>query len=195
MERFFWDGVLIPKELEHLSEALRVIYPKVESSAINIELPDEIRSTYARMFGFRQSDSKLRDANRVDATVRNSGSLRSSVPWFKEPTLLLCVASTLAVAIGLLPLSYGYFVLLRFVLCLTAGYGFVRALNSNSEPWKWVYGSVAILYNPVLPVHLREKTLWIGVNLVTLAVLWYGRYSLRKLKELGDGQQHTDRSS
>jgi hypothetical protein len=71
---------------------------------------------------------------------------------------------------------------------LTAAYGFVKALNSISEPWKWIYGSAAILYNPLFPVRLGQKELWIGLNLVTLAILWYGRYSLRKQRELGDGR-------
>jgi hypothetical protein len=50
MERFFWDGVLIPKELEHMTESLRAIYPTAQDSSIHVELPDEVRSTYARMY-------------------------------------------------------------------------------------------------------------------------------------------------
>ena len=48
--------------------------------------------------------------------------------------------------------AYGYYMLLRTAICLTAAYGFSKALDLRRSFWLWVYGSVAVLSNPILPV-------------------------------------------
>jgi hypothetical protein len=93
--------------------------------------------------------------------------------------LILATVATAAVLLGLLHMPYGFYMLLRSVLCLTAAVGFAAARQNKSLPWTWTYGAVAIFYNPLLPVHLGEKSLWILLDLGTLIPLWAGAKRFR----------------
>jgi hypothetical protein len=74
--------------------------------------------------------------------------------------------------IALAPLPYGYYIFLRFALCIAAAslawpeYRNTQAVNG------WLVGLVilAITYNPFIRVHLPREV-WAGVNLVTIAFL------------------------
>ena len=90
----------------------------------------------------------------------------------------LVVVSSIAVLIGLAAMPYGYYGLLRIVLSLTGAVGFVEARRRGLETYMWVFGVVVVVYNPVLPVKLGDKSLWIVVNVVTLIVLWAGARQL-----------------
>jgi hypothetical protein len=37
-------------------------------------------------------------------------------------------------------------------------------------PWAWIFGVLALLYNPIFRVHLDRNT-WIGVNWFTVGVI------------------------
>ncbi len=76
-----------------------------------------------------------------------------------------------AVLIGLLPMPYGYYMLLRTVLCAVAAYAAFLQSNRASGLF-WVLLALAVLYNPLIPVYLGQKQIWIIVNFATLAVLW-----------------------
>lgn len=93
--------------------------------------------------------------------------------------IALAVACTLAVGLGLLDMPFGFYTLLRVVLCLASAVGFVAARRRGDYLWLWVYGVLVVLYNPVFPVHLGAKSLWIGVNLLTLLCVWLGALRFR----------------
>ena len=87
---------------------------------------------------------------------------------------VLVILSTVSIALGIMPLPFGFYMLLRIIICLTAVVGFLRAQEAKQTNWLWIYGVLAVLYNPVLPVHLMLKPLWILINLVTIVLLWKG---------------------
>ena len=86
----------------------------------------------------------------------------------------LVVISSLAAVLALAPMPWGYYALLRIMLCLTACVGFAAARKAEETTWMWVYGVIAVVYNPLLPVALGSKPLWAALNLATLIVLWSG---------------------
>jgi hypothetical protein len=93
--------------------------------------------------------------------------------------VILAAVATATVVLGLLDMPYGFYMLLRSVLCLTAAVGFAAARRRDDLPWSWAYGALTVLYNPVLPVHLGAKGLWILVNAGTAMVLWIGAMRFR----------------
>jgi uncharacterized protein DUF6804 len=93
--------------------------------------------------------------------------------------MILSVLATSMVVLGLVDMPYGFYTLLRVILCLTAAVGFAAARRRDDLPWTWAYGALAVLYNPVLPVHLGAKGLWILVNAGTLVVYWVGAMRFR----------------
>ena len=82
--------------------------------------------------------------------------------------------ATLAVAIGLLPLPYGYYMLLRLFLCGLCLY-FLAVVPRVRDGEKWFLTGLVILYNPVFPIELGSKPLWSIVNIATVLWLWFLR--------------------
>jgi len=75
--------------------------------------------------------------------------------------------ATVGVLIGLADLPYGYYMLLRLVLC---GISLFLLFGANLvlRDWHgWALGGFAVLYNPLLPVRLGEKAIWVGLNIAT----------------------------
>ena len=88
-------------------------------------------------------------------------------------TRLFWIAPIVVMGIGVLPMPYGYYNILRVVVCVSAIFMTVRATKTpNGQLAMWLFAGLALLYNPVLPVHLNEKAIWMMVNAVT-AVLFF----------------------
>jgi hypothetical protein len=65
---------------------------------------------------------------------------------------------------------YSYYTLLRWICCPVFAYSAFAAHEENRLPWVWIFGVLALLYNPLFRVHLDRST-WTGVNWATVAVL------------------------
>ncbi len=85
---------------------------------------------------------------------------------------VIAAVTTVGVLVGLAHMPYGYYSLLRLTVC-----GFSLYLLFGDNPvktdWRrWVTGGCAVLYNPVLPVVIGEKDIWIMLNFLTAAWFW-----------------------
>lgn len=63
----------------------------------------------------------------------------------------------------------GYYMLLRVITCAVCTYS---AAKFKTEWTRWIFGVFAVLYNPVLPVHLGNEDLWSIINLTTVVYMW-----------------------
>lgn len=93
----------------------------------------------------------------------------------------LWLAPAIALLIAILPLPYGYYTLLRVGVTAAATFLAWREYEGHgrrANSYVWIFGAVALLYNPILPVHL-SKLIWIPLNLVTAAT-FAGHYKLRQ---------------
>lgn len=72
-----------------------------------------------------------------------------------------------AVAIGFLPMPYGYYMLLRLFFCGMSLFYLTRPVGVR-EREKWVLVGMVVLYNPLVPVELGNKGLWTIVNVATV---------------------------
>ena len=61
---------------------------------------------------------------------------------------------------------YGYFTLLRFVVFAATAYVAWVAYEYKNEKWVWIYGFIAVLFNPIIPIYLN-RNLWSIIDLVT----------------------------
>lgn len=74
-----------------------------------------------------------------------------------------------------------YYVFLRFVTCVTLA-GFV--LEKLSTWFKFILLLLVILYNPIVPVHLGDREIWVLINLITMILLCCGAVAVhRQLKK------------
>ena len=70
-----------------------------------------------------------------------------------------------------------YYVFLRFVTCVALA-GFV--LEKLSTWFKFILLLLVILYNPVVPVHLGEREIWVLINLITIILLCCGAVAVHR---------------
>ncbi len=77
--------------------------------------------------------------------------------------LLLCVSLLL---IGITPLPIGYYTILRLVVSITALIVIYKEAQKALTLWLIVFGIIAILFNPIIPVCLNNKDAWITIDLV-----------------------------
>jgi hypothetical protein len=64
---------------------------------------------------------------------------------------------------------YGYYILLRWVCCAVFAYLAIKAFAQEKEGWVWVLGVTAVVYNPILRIHLSRE-IWSVINIVTIIV-------------------------
>lgn len=82
---------------------------------------------------------------------------------------------------ALLHLPYGYYTLLRLVVCLTAA---IIAFQSwpKHQAWAIAFGVVALLFNPLIIVALDRET-WAPIDVAVAAMYllhwWFVRPHLR----------------
>jgi hypothetical protein len=86
---------------------------------------------------------------------------------------------TLAVAllVAMLPLPYGYYQLLRLVTCGLGAWCALAAWQDSRQLIAGSWGLLALLYNPLMPIHLDRET-WTIINLASaagvVAFVWRG---------------------
>lgn len=65
--------------------------------------------------------------------------------------------------IGVLPLPYGYYMLLRFVACGVFAWAAFITYEKNEEVLPWVFGILAVVFNPLIKIHF-PKELWAVID-------------------------------
>ena len=91
----------------------------------------------------------------------------------------LWLAPAIVLLIAILPLPYVYYVGMRWIVAGAAGYLAWQEFSQNGQKansYVWVFGVIALVFNPIMPIHLF-KVLWIAINLASTAV-FLGHYRL-----------------
>lgn len=103
-------------------------------------------------------------------------SLRHHPAVWLVPTALLLLA--------ILPWPYGFYNLLRLAVCaVSAWLAYEQWKHDNAASgWMVALSAVALLYNPVIPIHLTRE-IWIVLNLISAGVflghLWVLKNKIR----------------
>ena len=80
---------------------------------------------------------------------------------------------------------YGYYQLLRFMVC-GAGVFVAYTAFTQKKIWAvWLFGFIALLFNPLIPVHLSRE-MWVFID---IAVGIFYLILLYKMKEKGTKKQ------
>lgn len=75
---------------------------------------------------------------------------------------------------------YGYYIFLRWVIFISSiiiANGFYK---SGLIAWVFIFGALAFLFNPILPIYLRKAS-WVGIDLVAAILFFLAAYSTRKV--------------
>lgn len=79
--------------------------------------------------------------------------------------LSLICAGLLFLAIVNLPI--GYYTLLRIVVTIGATAIVIKEFEDGLNIWVIVFGLIAILFNPILPIYFHNKAIWTPIDLVS----------------------------
>ena len=82
------------------------------------------------------------------------------------------IAPIVVLIIALFPLPIGYYTLSRLVVSACALYYAIQFYKRNNTTYTWIYGFLVVLYNPILPIYLYEKFIWVAVNLITIYIFY-----------------------
>jgi len=107
-----------------------------------------------------------------------------------RPHLIPAVIAALALLGALAPWPYGYFQLLRFVVCPVSAYVAYFAYNWQKLWATWLFGFIAVLFNPLIPIHLSRE-LWQPIDTVCALLFAAVAFILRKPKEGQAGERVT----
>lgn len=79
--------------------------------------------------------------------------------------------STIMLLIAILPLPYGYYTLLRWIVCFSAIFSAWVANELGKRPWLFLMAIIALLFNPIVPVFLN-KGAWVIIDFI-VAILFF----------------------
>lgn len=98
----------------------------------------------------------------------------------KLPSWVWIVPAVMS-ALALAPLPYGYYMLLRLVVCGAAtAIAWNRFSLGSGSIWGVIFIGTALMFNPIFPVHFSREV-WAIFNVVTAAVfLVFGFTANRK---------------
>jgi hypothetical protein len=77
---------------------------------------------------------------------------------------------------------YGFFTLMRLVVFGTTVYLSWLAYNSEMQAWIWFFGFIALVFNPLIPLHLG-RDLWKVIDLLVAVFLFISIFTFKLPKE------------
>lgn len=144
------------------------------NSNISISLHERIDSL--ELLRWKERESEARN-NRLEAKLK-----RALAQLLHPFPLIICVLLLFATA----PLPYGYYQFLRIAVTIWGLISVYKAIKHEQSAKAHsiallLSGAIAILYNPVLPIHL-DKATWTIINLLTIPAILICTYILNNPK-------------
>ena len=107
----------------------------------------------------------------------------SPCPIVAKSTLLCQADYTVAAVFGRWP--YGFYALLRLVVSGCSIYLAVKANSTRNVAWVWVFGGMAVVFNPLLPLHFhRSNRRVVDLFAATILVVFAARYKPSALSKV-----------
>ena len=85
------------------------------------------------------------------------------------------MAPIAALGVGILPLPIGYYMLSRLIVSGCALYFAHKFYKKKTTTKLWIFGFFVVLYNPIAPIYLYEKAIWILINIPTIYYFYINR--------------------
>ena len=76
---------------------------------------------------------------------------------------------------------YSYYTLLRFVVCGVNAYGAYFAKEIDKIGWAWALGIIAVIFNPIFPIHLDRDT-WVIIEVGVAVFMFFTLFFIRNSK-------------
>ena len=94
--------------------------------------------------------------------------------------ILLIIAGLLFLAIIDLPI--GYYTFLRILVTIGAVGIIIKEIENGITLWIIIFGIITILFNPLIPIYLNDKSAWIPIDIITAVLFLIKSFTLNKQK-------------
>jgi len=79
---------------------------------------------------------------------------------------LFALSAVLSFA-ALLSMPIGYYTILRIAITVACLIAIYDDRDKGVSPWNIVFGAIAIVFNPVIPVHFNNREIWSVIDTAT----------------------------
>jgi Na+/serine symporter len=100
----------------------------------------------------------------------------------KRKNIVLTISALFLLVAFISVWPYGFYTLMRFLVCSGTGFTAWMAYREGKEAWAWIMGFIAILFNPLIPIYLSRST-WQVIDLTVSIFLFVSLFKLRLSKE------------
>jgi len=92
--------------------------------------------------------------------------------WFK-----ILGIGILLFALGSHP--YGFYQILRWSIAIIGAYSSYLAYEGKRNNWAWIFGLVALLFNPIIPFTFAKDT-WQTIDVITAIIIFVSFIRIKK---------------
>lgn len=114
--------------------------------------------------------------------LENIRARRTPMATASDPRRSFPVAEVIAIVMllwALVPVNpYGYYIVLRFAICSISIYLGYRARELQKSIWFWLLVILAIVYNPLVRIHLTREV-WSLVNVAAIVLFAWAIFALK----------------
>jgi len=100
----------------------------------------------------------------------------------KRPHLIPAIIAALMLFGALGDWPYGYYQLLRFVVCGVSAYIAFIAYQWQKLWATWLFGFIAVLFNPLVPIHLSRE-IWQTIDMVCALLFYFVAFAPKETVE------------
>jgi len=91
------------------------------------------------------------------------------------PSIIIAVLLIIAI----FPINkYGYYIFLRWVVCLSSVFFAYLAYQIGKKYWAWIMGIIAVLFNPIIPIYLK-KEIWRPIDIISAGIYLISLFVLK----------------
>ena len=104
----------------------------------------------------------------------------------KRPLLWLYLIPIALLLIGLFNLPTGYYTLVRITVCLVSVLSCYWSYKTDKQIGiaTVVFGLLAILFNPFIPVYLQNKGAWVVIDTLAAILLAFRFFTFKKQRAI-----------
>jgi hypothetical protein len=79
--------------------------------------------------------------------------------------------------VGVADMPISYYTLLRILVTIGSVAVVVTEIEKGLTPWVLVFGLLAIVFNPIIPVYLNDKDVWMPIDLIGAGLFFFKAFT------------------
>jgi len=89
--------------------------------------------------------------------------------WFK-------IGAILFLLVALADNPYSYYQFLRWIVLATGAYSVYLTYKAGDKAWTWIFGIIAILFNPIIPFTFQRGT-WQFIDVIVAIIFFISLFN------------------